>query len=50
MRPADRGKQQRIRLRGYDAVKAWVDGHEFTQKSQASGDALPLGKTLAERP
>ena len=27
MRPADRGKQQRIRLRGDDAVKAWVDGH-----------------------
>ena len=27
MRPADRGKQQRIRLRGSDAVKARVDGH-----------------------
>jgi len=27
MRPADRGKQQRIRLRGNDAVKAWIDGH-----------------------
>jgi hypothetical protein len=26
MRPADRGKQQRIRLRGNDAVKAWIDG------------------------
>jgi hypothetical protein len=27
MRPADRGKQQRIWLRGNDTVKAWVDGH-----------------------
>jgi hypothetical protein len=27
MRPADRGKQQRIRLRGNDAVKALVGGH-----------------------
>src|ERR1043165_5157858 len=42
MRPADRGKQQRIRLRGNDAVKAWVDGHEIRQKSQATGDVLPL--------
>jgi len=30
MRPADGGKQQRIRLRGHDAVKAWVDGRAIS--------------------
>jgi hypothetical protein len=37
MRSADRGKQQRIRLRGNNAVKAWVDGHGVRVKMSACG-------------
>lgn len=41
MRPADRGKQQRIRLRADDAVKAWVDGQQsFDSPVQPVADRL----------